>query len=78
MEHLPDPDDPLIRETAGNLHRGILPYLRSADHGQFVKGMIKEELIRYEAQFVRDPHGILAMCAVGVLGLMVGFFAGSL
>ena len=43
-----------------------------------MKGLIEDELFRYEAQSVLDPHGILALFAVGILGLVVGFFTGRL
>ena len=78
MEHLPDAHDPHIQETAAKVFQGISPYLRSPDHGRFVKDTIEDELFRHEAEAVRDPLGIFALCAVGILGLVAGFFTGSL
>ncbi|MEM9670664.1 MAG: hypothetical protein AAF950_17240 [Pseudomonadota bacterium] len=78
MEHLPDTQDPEIATTASNILNGIRPFLKSADEGQFVRGIIEDELFRHEAEVVRDPHAILALGAVGILGLVAGFFAGSL
>ncbi len=78
METLPDTDDPHIKAAASNILQKILPYLKSPGHQRFVQDAIEDELFRYEAEAVRDPLGILAMCTVGILGLVAGFFTGSL
>ena len=78
METLPDTDDPHIKAAASNILHNILPYLKSPGHQRFVKDVIEDELFRYEAETVRDPLGISALCTVAVLGLVAGFFTGSL
>jgi len=77
MEHLPEIQDPEIVMTTRNILDGIRSDLKSADEGQFVRGIIEDELFRHEADTIRDPHTILARCAVGILGLVTGFFTGS-
>ncbi|MEL6963911.1 MAG: hypothetical protein AAFO01_14250 [Pseudomonadota bacterium] len=77
MEFLPNPEEPRIKSTSRNLLRDISPYLRSADQQRHVKGLIDEELCRYEAEAVRDPIGGLALSVVTILGLVAGFAVGS-
>lgn len=78
MEYVPDPQDAHIQTTASNIHTGLLPYLKSPGHERFVQDTIEEELVRHEADVVRDPHAIFALCAIAILGLITGFFVGSL
>lgn len=78
MEFVPDPQDAHIQTTASNIHKSLLPYLKSPGHGRFVQDLIEDELVRHETDIVRDPHAIAAICAVAILGLITGFVVGSL
>ena len=78
METISDRQEASIKSTAANLHREILPLLKSASQGQFVKGLLEEELYRHEMLFSHERVSPSRLCAVAVVALVAGFAIGSL
>ncbi len=78
METLSDSQDAHIKTTSHNMLRQIRPYLESEDMGQFVKGLLEEELTRHELQSLQERIGPLPLCAIVIVALLAGFAIGSL
>ena len=69
METLTERQEARVKSTAENLHREIVPRLKSSGNGQLLKDRLKEELYRHEMLFSYERDSPVRLIVVAILAL---------
>lgn len=78
METLTERQEARVKSTVENLHREILPLLKSSSNGQFLKDCLEQELYRHEMLFSHERDSPLRLIVVAIVASIASYAVGSL